>query len=363
VVVNADFTAADTLIDGFRIHNGYNDEGSIGGGKGGGMRLLSGSATVRDCTFVDNNASNYGGGVYAYNGTPKFINCLFYQNEAFSGAGLYHEGAQRIEIYNCRFMDNYTFEGTLHFEDSDGLVAGSLFTGNYAGGRAAAIDADGGNSQVTVAHCTIAGNTCGQAVGGVMARNGADVAINNSILWANADQTGNPMLEQQYDTSGAGSTITTWAITAQGAAGNPGLDPLFVDGNGPDNIWGNFDDDCRLQENSPCVNLAGNGYIPSDGGDLDQDGDTAELLPLDLDFMPRIRDVVVDRGAYEFQPDCALAGDLNGDGQVDLTDLATLLANYGTSGAGSDDGDTDADGDVDLADLTALLSDFGQSCP
>ncbi|MHC4180775.1 MAG: anti-sigma factor, partial [Planctomycetota bacterium] len=56
-------------------------------------------------------------------------------------------------------------------------------------------------------------------------------------------------------------------------------------------------------------------------------------------------------------------GDLDGDGCVDLTDLATLLANYGTtSGATYEDGDLDGDGDVDLADLAILLGNYGEGC-
>jgi len=56
-------------------------------------------------------------------------------------------------------------------------------------------------------------------------------------------------------------------------------------------------------------------------------------------------------------------GDFDGNAQVDLGDLAILLANFGTtSGAGPEDGDTDGDGDVDLADLAVLLSSFGTVC-
>lgn len=55
--------------------------------------------------------------------------------------------------------------------------------------------------------------------------------------------------------------------------------------------------------------------------------------------------------------------DVNGNGAVDLSDLALLLANFGTlSGATPDNGDLDADGDVDLSDLAALLSAFGTTC-
>ena len=56
-------------------------------------------------------------------------------------------------------------------------------------------------------------------------------------------------------------------------------------------------------------------------------------------------------------------GDLDGDGDIDLADLAQLLSNYGmTSGAVYEDGDLDEDGDVDLADLAALLAVYGTVC-
>lgn len=61
------------------------------------------------------------------------------------------------------------------------------------------------------------------------------------------------------------------------------------------------------------------------------------------------------------QPQCP--GDVDGDGDVDLTDLASLLANFGVaSGAARDDGDLDGDGDVDLTDLASLLGNFGSAC-
>lgn len=61
---------------------------------------------------------------------------------------------------------------------------------------------------------------------------------------------------------------------------------------------------------------------------------------------------------------CDLAGDLDRDGDVDITDLATLLGHFGMpSGATSGDGDLDGDTDVDISDLSALLSNFGLTCP
>jgi hypothetical protein len=56
-------------------------------------------------------------------------------------------------------------------------------------------------------------------------------------------------------------------------------------------------------------------------------------------------------------------GDLDGDDDVDLADLAELLGQYGlTEGATYEDGDLDGDGDVDLADLADLLGVYGTTC-
>jgi len=61
------------------------------------------------------------------------------------------------------------------------------------------------------------------------------------------------------------------------------------------------------------------------------------------------------------EPTCP--GDLDGDNDIDLSDLSQLLAHYGTtSGAEYEDGDIDGDGDVDLSDLSALLSVYGDVC-
>ena len=60
-------------------------------------------------------------------------------------------------------------------------------------------------------------------------------------------------------------------------------------------------------------------------------------------------------------PPCV--GDVNGDQRVDLTDLSTLLANFGTSGGATIAlGDLNGDGNVNLSDLAVLLGNFGLNC-
>ena len=57
-------------------------------------------------------------------------------------------------------------------------------------------------------------------------------------------------------------------------------------------------------------------------------------------------------------------GDLDHDGDIDISDLSALLSNFGmAAGATFEQGDSDGDGDVDITDLAALLGVFGSQCP
>jgi hypothetical protein len=57
-------------------------------------------------------------------------------------------------------------------------------------------------------------------------------------------------------------------------------------------------------------------------------------------------------------------GDLDGDSEIGLADLAILLSDFGAEQPPQPPaGDVDGDGDVDLADLSLLLADFGTICP
>ena len=110
----------------------------------------------------------------------------------------------------------------------------------------------------------------------------------------------------------------------EGQNGNIRQDPMFYDTGWDDNgtpddpsddVWVG-DDDYHLQQDSPCINAGDNAALPPDTTDLDNDGDTTEPIPLDLDGEPRIIDGVVDMGAYEYvyqNPSDELAVDFGGD--------------------------------------------------
>ncbi|HUO09350.1 MAG TPA: glycosyl hydrolase [Phycisphaerae bacterium] len=69
----------------------------------------------------------------------------------------------------------------------------------------------------------------------------------------------------------------------------------------------------------------------------------------------------VDANSILVSPE--LLGDANADGHVDLTDLSTVLNNFGTSTAAWTSGNFDGAPTIDLTDLSAVLNNFGLTNP
>ncbi|MCA9242385.1 MAG: hypothetical protein KDA32_00410 [Phycisphaerales bacterium] len=99
--------------------------------------------------------------------------------------------------------------------------------------------------------------------------------------------------------------------------------------------------------------------------------DGKQLLSVDIDqkslfasnkvaFLAKFTDTSIGLYVAEFgDPPCP--GDFDGSGGIDLSDLAQLLAHFGTT-AEPAEGDLTGDGFVDLADLSGFLAVFGTSC-
>jgi hypothetical protein len=114
--------------------------------------------------------------------------------------------------------------------------------------------------------------------------------------------------------------------------------------------------------------------VPSDANDLDDDGDTSELVPLDFDGSARFTDdssvadtgcgapVVVDMGAFERTgapaPGPLYLGDIDGSGGVGINDFLALLAEWGPCDDQCCLADLNLDGTVGIDDFLILLASW-----
>jgi len=315
------------------------DNSTDGPGRAGAMENWNSSPTVIDCGFIGNFSDTKGGAVRNASGsTATYINCIFVGNEADS------EG------------------GGMRNEDSSPTVTNCLFSGNRATYRGAGMGNE--NSNPTVINCTFSGNTA-DVNGGALHNYGSDSSLTNCIFWGNtASSDGNEIALYNSSTidvnycdirdgndgiydDGSGNTIN-WG------SGNIDADPCFVDADGPDGTIGTEDDNLRLQAASLCIDAGDNNSVPADTADLDNDGDTTEPTPYDLDNASRFLDdpctadtgnpgtpgpPVVDMGAYEYdcrvntcwdRNECAGQdnGDVSCDGNVNFIDLGLLKVSF-----------------------------------
>lgn len=381
-VVVADGTGTSTLVDGFSITRGRASGSSANNqDRGAGVRIINGSPQFRNCKFISNQASFYGGGVHVSGGIPTFTDCLFYQNDCYNGqgGGIASTSPLNLRLVNCQFLGNSSIGdgGGAYLGNGPAEIVNCMFSGNAVNsslGYGGAVYATGESADLIIRNTTVSGNFCAGSFGGVAARNGADISAYNSIFWGNTDTLANNTLnENLYVNENQLSFLTTSHITWQGLAGAPGADPQFVDADGNDNVLGTTDDNCRLQLTSPCIDSGSNTLISADITDINQNGNAAEQIPVDLDGNARRTDVnsvpdtgsgtapIVDRGAYErIPPPCV--GDLNHDGAVNTVDLVIFLGQFGQSGSGLS-ADFDGNGTVNTQDLTRFLGVFGVPCP
>jgi len=134
--------------------------GEAGGAIYTGEERHTGTTSIVDCVFADNEAEE-GGAIAAMFEMTTISNCEFTGNSADMGAAIF--GREKlIEITDCLFSDNraHIWGGGACFLDIQQLPGAKLYNSTFDGNRShrgAAIMLD--HSRVTIQECTLFGNS------------------------------------------------------------------------------------------------------------------------------------------------------------------------------------------------------------
>ena len=306
-------------------------------GDGGGMQNLICSSTMRNIIFRSNTSGSFGGGLMNNRGVSQINGVTFINNRAVRGGGMYNLLDPSV-VMSAVFFGNVAevAGGGMYNDESRVAVMNAVFSGNQT------LDPDqrGGGAvgnfreRPFLTNIVYYGNTSARDGGAIFNIN-SEPDIVNSILWANTAD-GNEDAICNCGIPGESARVFSSIIEgglpagSTDGGGNFDVDPLFVDPGGDDDIPGTKDDNFRLLAGSPAIDAGLNQGLLFDVFDLDDDGDTQEQVPVDLDGNMRIHDggsgAVVDIGAYEFGASRIL---VNVEaGVADLPESPVFLAAY-----------------------------------
>ncbi len=353
----------DCVFKSNRITKDNNVSGTI---RGGALSAINSTVSCDLCLFTDNSVSAvtnlgftgtreaWGGAVFADGGSLNLGRCEFVGNAARvefqsnSVTGWAQGGAVRssntlVWAAHCTFSNNEAralgastggrfAAGGAAFSATGLVMANCLLVGNSANGGtegvggAVCIDFTGFSEML---NCTMTKNIASHWGAGILSRS-ESVRMGNSIV------TGN--LVNGAESNFSGAFISTGRnlrgpspvgiFTQEGPTDFVNISPGFLDPAAGD---------YRLAPGSICIDQA-HAILTVDA-----------RLFWDLAFEPRAKDdpstpngphaaqtilglAVVDIGAFEFQPPPDLGAcptDVNGDGQVNATDLANVLGAWG----------------------------------
>ena len=271
-------------VNGLIVTNGKANAVS-GSGQGGGLYSEdSGTVTVSECTFSNNQADTNGGAVCQNgSGTLTLTDCTLTENIALSGygGGLAAENSSgAVQLLRCTISSNtsnfyaggiYNFSGS-SMTITDSTVSANMLPVDPFGGAG-----DGGGISndgiLTIMGCTIANNTNARGSGAGINNQGT-MMVDNSTFFGNiAAQNGGAIIDVGE------ATITNCTITQNIASQEFGGGRTFSGGGGVSNFDVQFFASTTLRNTI----VAGNGSpsspdiagaITSQGYNLIGDGTT-----------------------------------------------------------------------------------------
>jgi hypothetical protein len=331
-------TSGLTLTGGLTIHDPADSYSGCGGGiyssvdltlremairenlaelRGGGL-YSSGALIIHDSVILSNSkngiynacgvayalslydstiSNNSSGGIL--NGVGSNLNIVRSTISHNTGnGGITAEGsAGSVHIVDTMISDNVGVLGggvnpRRGFDDF--TITNSMIIRNHASYGGGGILND---CRITVTNCTITENSAPKG-GGIYSYGINSTHLHNTIVTKNSATTSGPdvygpiialnsLIGDGTDMSGVTDDVDGNLV---GTAVSP-IDPLFINSE---------KGDYRLHPLSPAVDAGDIALLPADEFDLDDDADTTELLPVDLDGIRRVRGDQVDMGSFEF---------------------------------------------------------------
>ncbi len=181
-----------SLLAGFKIINGKEV-------KGGGIRCVSSSPTIRNCTISENSLeeSGRGGGIYVESSDPVIENCLISDNfSPGAGGGIYCLGSAPA-IQECRILNNSSYYS------GGGIYCTSLH-----------------DEKPVIAACVISRNSCREFGGGICVQEDCDPIITNCVISDNSAKDGGGLgvYGNEYYGWDASPTISNCIISENNAS-------------------------------------------------------------------------------------------------------------------------------------------------
>ncbi len=257
---------------------------------------------IRNSLFENNFGNEAGAISLGCNAYGEFSRCKIIGNQGTVG-GLSVSDSTTATFHNCEFRDNFGEHGAMYVNGLANVeFANTLFTRNTATTGGSLMGMGTGkysDPQVQFFNCTVARNNAKDGFLIDQSSSGSSEFF-SSILYFNQPPTFGSYSSFSFcDIEGS---IIENRLNAgdRSGDGNIDRDPVFVNPDG-----GDF----RLDRGSPCIDVGSNILTTTDVLDLDGNGTLKELLPVDLDDLPRFVDdpwvpdnsplPIIDMGAYE----------------------------------------------------------------
>jgi|GEM_PF-5479186 len=265
---DAEYCGAVAVTDGGQVLGGTFSDNLADGG--GGALCLSDASALHGGLFTDNVATRLDGGAIRVRGDSMIDGATFMDNSAGADGGAIETSGDSSQITNSLFIRNQAVRsgGAINVRDSS-TVASSTFFNNQSSDHGSTISVDADESPTLVNNVIWGG-------------------ANHSVAYKDGSSPSPELLATCTDDPlASGASVVFMSVSpfvdVSAATGtlNLRLDPIA---------------------GAACIDHGSDALLSVDVSDMDDDGNTTEHIPFDIDGAVRTQGTTVDPGAYETTP-------------------------------------------------------------